>query len=131
MSGVYVDSSALVKLVVEEPDSSALRTYLQVADHLYASHIASVEVRRAVRRHSAPAAMDQAELVLETIRFIELDEATARAAGTSDPLHLRTLDAIHLGAALELGDECAAFVSYDARLNAAAEAAGLTVSVPH
>lgn len=130
MTGVYVDSSALVKLVIEEPESAALRSYLLETGPIYASRVAAIELRRAVRRQTRRDSVDQAESVLEAVRFIELDEPMTRLAGTAEPPNLRTLDAIHLSAALAIGDECGAFVSYDARLNAAAEAAGLAVHAP-
>jgi len=97
---------------------------------MYVSRIAAVELRRAVRRQSERAADDQAELVLGALRLIELDDEMARAAGTAEPPTLRTLDALHLAAALALGDECDAFVSYDTRLNSAAGRAGLEVRSP-
>jgi len=131
VTGVYVDSSALVKLVIEEPESTALRAYLLGRGPIYASRIAAIELRRAVLRQARTDPVDQAESVLEAMRFIELDEPMTRLAGTAGPPSLRTLDAIHLSAALAIGEECGAFVSYDARLNAAAEAAGLSVHAPH
>jgi len=120
----------LVKLVIEEPESAALRDYLGVAGRMYASRIAAVELRRAVRRLRQRAASEQAELVIGTLRLIELDDELARAAGEAQPITLRTLDAIHLSAALALGDECAAFVSYDNRLSQAARQARLEVRAP-
>ena len=131
MTGVYVDSSALVKLVVDEPESAALRAYLLQSGPIYASRIAAIELRRAVLRHGRIDPADQAESVLQAVRFIELDEPMTRLAGAAEPPSLRTLDAIHLSAALAIGDECGAFASYDTRLNAAVEAAGLTVHAPH
>ncbi len=131
MTGVYVDSSALVKLVVEEPESTALRAYLLDNGPIYASRVAAIELRRAVRRQALPDSVGQAESVLEAVRFIELDEPMTRLAGTAEPPKQRTLDAIHLIAALAIGDECGAFVSYDAVLNGAAQAAGLVVQAPH
>jgi uncharacterized protein len=120
----------LVKLVVEEPESGALRTYLAQGGPMYASRIAAVELRRAVRRQRERLADEQAELVLDSVRLIELDDEMSRAAGELSPSRLRTLDAIHVAAALALGDECDAFVSYDSRLNDVARAAGLEVQAP-
>ncbi len=120
----------MVRLVVEEPESGALRAYLSTREPLYASRIAAVELRRAVRRQAERAADEQAELVLGALRMIELDDDMSRAAGEAEPAALRTLDAIHLSAVLALGDECEAFVCYDARLNTAAGQAGLEVRSP-
>jgi uncharacterized protein len=108
----------------------ALMRYLAQGGPMYASRIAAVELRRAVRRQDDRAADEQAELVLEAVRLIEFDGDMARAAGELPPPSLRTLDALHVAAALALGDECGAFVSYDTRLNDAAKQAGLTVQSP-
>jgi len=119
-----------VKLVVEETESAALRSYLERGGPLFASRIAAVELRRAVRRLDERAADAQAEMLLGSVRLIELDDQLSRAAGELLPAALRTLDAIHVAAALALGDECDAFVSYDDQLNDAARAAGLAVHSP-
>ena len=119
-----------MKLVVEESESTALLAYLSGHGPMYTSRVAAVELRRAVRRHDNPTAGDQVELVLATLRLIELDDELSRNAGLVQPTALRTLDAIHVAAAVALGDECEAFVSYDDRLNTAAHAAGLEVRSP-
>jgi uncharacterized protein len=107
-----------------------LRAYLIKGGPLFASRIAAVELRRAVRRHDNRAAIEQSEQVLGALRMIELDDQMSVAAGEMEPVSLRALDAAHLSAALALGDECTAFISYDARLNAAARAVGLQVRSP-
>ena len=119
-----------MKLVIDEPESLALWNYLADAGPMYASRIAAVELRRTVGRQEERAADQQAELVLGAVRLIELDDEMSRAAGDLQPATLRTLDAVHLAAALALGDECEAFISYDGRLTAAAQAAGLKVRSP-
>jgi hypothetical protein len=68
--------------------------------------------------------------VLGAVRLIELDESTSRAAGELPPPALRTLDSIHVAAALAIGDECEVFICYDDRLKAAATQAGLQVVAP-
>jgi uncharacterized protein len=75
-------------------------------------------------------ASEAVEAVLAGIELIELDDPIARAAGEMHPASLRSLDAIHLASALALGDELAAFVTYDARLADAARSAGLPVIAP-
>ena len=120
----------MVKLVIEERESTALMAYLADRGPIYSSRVAAVELRRAVRRHNDRAADDQAELILATLRLIELDDELARDAGLLQPPALRTLDAVHVAAALALENECEAFVSYDDRLNTAAHAAGLEVRSP-
>jgi predicted nucleic acid-binding protein len=120
----------LVKLVIEERESTALMAYLADRGPIYSSRVAAVELRRAVRRHNERTADDQAELILATLRLIELDDELARDAGLLQPPALRTLDAVHVAAALALENECEALVSYDDRLNTAAHAAGLEVRSP-
>jgi len=126
---IYVDSSALVKLVLAEKESPALAAYLASVDEMISSRIAHTELRRAVGRN--PAAQDSA--LVETIERLvtrELTPEIAAEAGRLEPLALRTLDAIHLATALELGSELAAFVTYDACLAAAAAQHGLKVAAP-
>jgi hypothetical protein len=129
VSVVYLDSSALVKLVVQECESDALRQYLAAAGSLTSSILATVEVARAVSR-VAPGASPAVAAIFESIAVIGLDARIAARAGSLGPAGLRTLDAIHLATALELGTELAAFVSYDERLSAAAVALGIPVVAP-
>ncbi|MGH3906166.1 MAG: type II toxin-antitoxin system VapC family toxin [Pseudonocardiaceae bacterium] len=127
---IYLDSSALVKLVHPEPDSASLVSWL-TTERLPAvtSALAEVEVERAVRR-TAPAALPAVPAALSTVFLFDIDAAIRRAAARmANPL-LRSLDAIHLATALELGAELHAFVAYDKRLLAAVSAAGLTTARP-
>ena len=130
-SVVYLDSSAIVKLVVPEPESSVLRRYLQLRDERVASELARVEVFRALRRgHGAdPATLRRAEQVLDGIALVALDEPVLGAAGILEPEQLRSLDAIHLATALSL-EGLESLVTYDQRLLAAAAGAGLAVAAP-
>ena len=118
----YLDASAIVKLVVEETESAALKGYLTDRS------IARVEVVRAVR-HKGPIAVRTARTVLDNIDLIQLDDELLDLAGELEG-PLRSLDAIHLAAALELGRELEAVVTYDARMTRAAEALGLPVAAP-
>lgn len=127
---IYLDPSALVKLVHPEPDSAPLISWL-TTERLPAvtSALAEVEVERAVRR-TAPAALPAVPAVLSTVFLFDIDATIRRAAARmADPL-LRSLDAIHLATALEIGGELHAFVAYDKRLLDAAASAGLTVVRP-
>lgn len=127
---VYVDSSAIVKLVVREAESDALREHLGGAQ-LVTSEIALTEVPRAAHlRTSAPEVLDQAETVLRRFDLVELDEELHHAAARRKPTDLRTLDAIHLVSALRLGTRLAEVVAYDRRLMRVARDAGLVVSAP-
>ncbi len=129
MQVAYVDASALVKLVVDEPERTALRAELVTWPALATSVVAEVEVRRAVARVAAHA-VPVAEAVLERFERLPLDDGVRSAAATDAPATLRSLDAVHLASALALGDRLGAFVTYDERLADAARAAGLRVLAP-
>jgi predicted nucleic acid-binding protein len=120
----YLDSSALVKLVVEEPESSALARYLSGHRDRVSCALARVEVVRAVRPHGTRAVTRAREL-LTRVHLIRLDSALLDAAANLDPGMLRSLDAIHLAAARAVGSELDAVVTYDARMSEAAARLGL------
>ena len=126
----YVDSSALVKLVLREPESDALRDYLMAMPDPATSRIAVVEVHRAMGRYVGEPELAAIAAVWDRTVFIELDASVAESAGGIGPLALRSLDAIHLASALALADDLESFVTYDARLADAARLAGLTVMTP-
>jgi hypothetical protein len=128
MSVAYVDASALTKLVLDEPDSVAMRRWYIESERVISSRVGLVETQRAVARQ----AHDPAHLhtVLSSIEVIEFDAHIARSAALVRPVGLKTLDSIHLASALALGGEVDAFVTYDLRLADAARAAGLSVVMP-
>jgi len=121
---VYLDSSALVKLVVSEPESSALRRYLGGEPERASCALARVEVVRAVRGHGA-AALTRARRLLQRLNIVQIDEAAAL-----DPRVSRSLDAIHLSAAQLFDAELTAVVTYDRRMAAAAELVDIAVAAP-
>jgi predicted nucleic acid-binding protein len=132
---VYVDASALVKLIRDEPESDALRTYLDGAD-LIACELVLAEVPRAIRRAAADdptlptdLLLARAAEVLEAIGFVPIDRALVLAAGAIDEPGLRALDAIHVAAAVTVSP-IDAFVTYDERQAAAARLAGLRTIAP-
>ena len=129
MSGAYLDASALVKLAVTEPETAALRKYLRRHPQRFTNRVAEVEVRRAVRRlptsREAPV-----QAAFDGVTVIDLDPSIANRAGVIEPVGLRSLDAIHLASAVELGAELDAFVTYDARQATAARELGLSVVSP-
>ena len=125
----YLDTSALVKLVVEEPESDDLRMWLTVERVVVSCDLARTSSVRAVRR-VAPGSALAARNVLNAVELIAVTPATFEEAGRLDPDALRTLDALHLAAALELGDDLDGIVTYDARLAEAAEAHGVAVVAP-
>lgn len=126
---VYLDSSALVKLVVREPESRALRAYLRRDPERLSCGLARTEVLRAVRP-LGPLAIETARRLLRAIDLVSLDEALLDAAGVLEPLGLRSLDAIHLAAAQLVAPALAAVVTYDRRMAAAAASLGFPVVAP-
>ena len=127
---LYLDSSAIVKLVLPEPESLGLRDFLAGDDDHVSSALARVEVLRTVRRvDSAENTLRDAEQVLERVSFVDLNEPLLADAASLKPPSLRSLDAIHLATALSL-DGLDALVTYDRRLRDAATDAGLTVASP-
>jgi predicted nucleic acid-binding protein len=132
---LYVDSSALVKLVWDEPESHALRRYLADAD-LVACELVLAEVPRAVRRAAAHDArldvgllISRAGQVIDALAMPPLDRALLIAAGALSEPALRALDAIHVAAAADLAP-LDGFVTYDERQAAAARLAGLRTVSP-
>lgn len=126
---VYLDSSALVKLVLEEEGSDELRTALGGWPRRVSSKIALVEVLRIVRLKDR-AAEPLAHGVLARTGLIAIGDRLLVAAVTFDPPIVRALDAIHLASALRIGRVLAAFVSYDQRQLDAAKTLGLPVASP-
>lgn len=126
---VYLDSSALVKLVVVERESAALRRYLRKETRRASCALARVEVVRAVRPHGS-AALTRARRLLRRLDLIQLDDELLDGAAALDRGVLRSLDAIHLAAAQTLIDELNAIVTYDDRMTTAAALLGLTVAAP-
>lgn len=127
---VYLDASALVKLVVAEPESSALARFLRDWKSRVTSRISSVEVSRVSRRIAIAEVVKRADALLDNIAFVELSSDIARVAGALDPPMLRSLDAVHVASALSLGSDAGPFVTYDARMQEAATAEGLEVRAP-
>lgn len=128
---LYLDSSALVKLVLPEAESAALLEHLRTRPERVASGIAGVEVVRAARRASDDPAVEQrAHQVVAGVHLITLSESLLAAAATASPRSMRALDAVHLETALLLGDDLEAMVVYDSALAAAARAAGIPVVAP-
>jgi len=125
----YLDSSAIVKLVVREPESTALIAYLRRRKVLASSALARVEVERACLPLGKPA-LDRARQVFDRLELIRINDRVLASAGTLLPSELRSLDAIHLAAAGLLGASLAALVTYDARMAGAASALGFRVAAP-
>ena len=128
MSTAYLDTSAALKLIVEEPQSEALTHELASREdrQLVASWLLHTEMHCAAGRHPDAVDLAAVQAVLDVVGLIDLTRGDLLAAGTHAPL--RSNDAIHLAAALRVG--CDEIVAYDAELAIAARRAGLSVLSP-
>ncbi len=124
---VYLDSSALVKLVVEEPESRALRRYRRAEPRRVSCGRARTEVLRALRP-LGPVATAAARRLLQHVDLIRLDDALLDAAGMLEPNGLRSLDTIHLAAAQLVAPGLHAVVTYDRRMADSAALLGFAAS---
>jgi predicted nucleic acid-binding protein len=126
---IYLDSSAIVKLVVREPESAALRRYLRRRRPLISSALARTEVARAL----LPLGSDvvaRGQDVLARIDLARVNDRVLTAAGSMLPENIRSLDAIHLVTAQQLGVALMRIVTYDDRMARGARALGLPVAAP-
>lgn len=136
---LYLDSSAIVKLVLDEAESAALREWIGERPPGVSSGLAAVEVRLTVRlftaralpadRRAAAELKERFETAMSGIALLAIDDAVLARAGVLEPVALRALDAIHLATALSV-DDLEAFVTYDRELGAAASGLGLAVAAP-
>lgn len=118
-----------MKLVARERETSALRRYLHRKRPLVVSALARTEVARALLPFGREA-LARGEDTLHRFDIVRINDRVLRAAGTLQSLELRSLDAIHLATAQQLGDELARICTYDDRMTAAAQALGITVVAP-
>jgi uncharacterized protein len=141
---IYFDTNALLKLIREDGQSWALGAFIDArpGTRWFSSEIARTELARTVRRvnhddrgrlvdeQRLRAELDYAERVWERLDLIAVTTRILTEAAAIEQPFLRTLDAIHLAAAMTLRGSLAAFVTYDKRLAAAAQEAGLPVQSP-
>jgi uncharacterized protein len=128
---IYLDSAAVVKLVHAEPESQALRDWLDERTETgwISSVLVEIEAFRALARH-APAAVIRLHPILDQIELVDLSPRIRKLAQTVQSAAVRSLDAIHLGTALQARPALTSFVTYDKRLLDAAAAAGLPALAP-
>ena len=126
---IYLDSSAIVKLVIHEPETDSLLGYLASGHLQVTSALARVEVVRAVRRHDRTAARRARDL-LDSLNQLVLDDALLDRAATLTGDDLPSLDAIHIASAQQLDDTLHAIVTYDQHMLDAARALRLPTARP-
>jgi uncharacterized protein len=126
----YIDSSALLKLVVEEAETAALETDLAGRESLLASRLAVLECRRAVRRVRHRRMLQAVDALFEAVYLLDITTPILEAAAAMEPPMLRSLDAIHIATAVSIGDPDLEVITYDDRCAAAARANGLVVVAP-
>ena len=125
----YVDTSALVKLIVVAEFADAMRAWTLADRITVTSDLTRTELMRAVSRVH-PERAPLVRTVLDSVSTVGLTRQMLDEAGRLTSPALRSLDAIHLAAALAFGDELESFVTYDDRLALAATTAGLRVEAP-
>lgn len=126
---VYLDSSAIVKLAAREPQSMALRRYLRRRRPLVSSALARTEVLRALLP-AGTEAVARGRSVLQRLDLVRVNDRILNAAGELHPPDLRSLDAIHLATALELGRDLTVVVTYDERMTTGAKQLGIRTAHP-
>lgn len=129
MPGLYVDTSALGRVLLGEPDADLIRTTLARYDPWWSSALLLVELRRLARREGVD---ERAEELLSLVSTRRLDSSALKRAAKLDPVEVRSLDAIHLDAAIQLEKRGAinAVLTYDQQLQAGCAHHGLPVEAP-
>ena len=131
MSLYYIDTSAAIKLLVEETHSAAFAAFYDAATgaEWVSSALLRIEIIRAVAR-AKPVLLPDARDLLLAFSYITIDDEIVEAAMDEPDRSLRSLDAIHLATARLLGPDLDAIVTYDDRLAKAASDAGLVTASP-
>lgn len=128
---LYLDTSALTKLIVLEPETDALRAYLTEfeLDDMFVAALARTELVRAAVRRGGVNVIPRARRLLNRMNLVPLNSRLLEEAATMPPPHLRSLDALHLAAARS-APALRAVITYDARLAEAAASLGMPVVQP-
>lgn len=133
---LYVDTSALLKLLVREAESAAIERELLKWSDLATSAITDIELFRAVARarEERPDAVIDGSLVLQGVlaaaATIAFDDGISTAARRVEPVQVGALDAIHIASALSLGERLAGVATYDKRMQDALHLLGIEVIAP-
>ena len=131
---IYMDTSALTKLLISEPETPELRTWLTAqidqGDSAATSALGRVELMRTVARYGNSGHSDRARYLLDGLDILPLTEPVITLAESIGPATLRSLDAIHLAAAAYFKQQLTTFVTYDHRLLEGCRNIGLTTASP-
>ncbi|WP_016889770.1 type II toxin-antitoxin system VapC family toxin [Mycobacteroides abscessus] len=131
---IYMDTSALTKLLIEEDETAELQAWLraQSEQDQYAatSALGRVELMRVVARHAEPGLRERAQYLLDGLDILPITTAVITLAETIGPSTLRSLDAIHLASASQIAGELSAVVVYDTRLIEGCRAVGFPTQSP-
>lgn len=131
---IYLDTSALTKLLVDEPETVDLRAWLvtqrERGEFVATSTLGRVELMRAVARYGEPGGVERARYLLDGLDVLPLSESVTALAETIGPATLRSLDAIHIAAAAQLGPTLSAVVTYDHRMIEGCRDVGLAIASP-
>jgi len=131
---IYMDTSALTKLLIAEPETPELRNWLtsqiDQGESAATSALGRVELMRTVARYGDISQADRARYLLDGLDILPLTEPMMSLAESIGPATLRSLDAIHLAAAAYFDQELTAFVTYDHRLLNGCRDIGLTTASP-
>jgi predicted nucleic acid-binding protein len=129
-----MDTSALTKLLVAEPETPELQTWLTArrgqGEYAATSAIGRVELMRVVARYGQPGQAERARYLLDGLDILPVTEPVIALAETVGPATLRSLDTIHLASAAQVKPELTAFVAYDHRLLDGCREVGLTTASP-
>ncbi|MBO0881786.1 MAG: type II toxin-antitoxin system VapC family toxin [Mycobacterium sp.] len=131
---IYVDTSTLTKLLIAEPETPKLRTWLTAqsgqGEYAATSALGRVELMRVVARHGEVGQAERARYLLDGLDILPLTERVIALAETIGPATLRSPDAIHLAAAAQIKPELTAFVTYDRRLLDGCREVGIATASP-
>ncbi|WP_045374979.1 type II toxin-antitoxin system VapC family toxin [Mycobacterium kyorinense] len=127
---IYMDTSALTKLLITEPETPELQTWLTTQSNAATSALTRVELMRVVARYGEPGQAERARYLLDGLDILPITEPAITLAETIGPATLRSLDAIHLAAAAQIRRELTAFVTYDHRLLDGCRDVGLPTASP-
>lgn len=129
-----MDTSALTKLLISEPETTELRIWLTAqsgqGEDAATSTLGRVESMRVVARYGQPGQTERARYLLDGLDILPLTEPVIGLAETIGPATLRSLDAIHLAAAAQIKRELTAFVTYDHRLLSGCREVGFVTASP-